>query len=97
MLSKKERSKLVGQRIIEARKDKGLSQVGLATKLAERYGTDPESERRTLGNNERGAYEPRLHRLEAIAEATEKPLEFFAVEEGNGDGDRPFRSTKAAA
>lgn len=97
MLSKKERSRLVGQKIIQARKSKGLSQVGLATKLAKRYGTDPESERRTLGNNERGAYEPRLHRLEAIAEATEQPLEFFAVEEGNGDGEQPFRPAEAVA
>lgn len=92
MLTKKERARLVGERIVSARKRQGLSQVALATKLAERYGTDPESERRTLGNNERGTYEPRLHRLEAIAEATNQPLEFFAVEEGNGDGsDRPFR------
>lgn len=92
MLTKKERARLVGERIIAARKLQGMSQVALATRLAQRYGTDSESERRTLGNNERGAYEPRLHRLEAIAEATEQPLAFFAVEEGNGDGsDRPFR------
>lgn len=91
MLTKKERAKLVGERIVAARKRKGLSQVELSKRLAEKYGTDPESERRTLGNNERGTYEPRLHRLEAIAEATSQPLEFFAVEEGNGDGGRPFR------
>lgn len=92
MLTKRERAQLVGQKIIDARKARGMSQVTLAKRLAERYGTDPESERRSLGNNERGAYEPRLHRLEAIAEATGHPLEFFAVGEGNGDGsDRPFR------
>lgn len=93
MLTKKERARLVGLRIVAARKGKGMSQVDLSKVLALRYGTDPESERRTLGNNERGSYEPRLHRLEAIAEATGQPLEFFAVEEGNGDGsDRPFRA-----
>jgi transcriptional regulator with XRE-family HTH domain len=89
MLTTKERAKAVGDKIIAARKRKGMSQVDLAKRLAERYGTDPESERRSLGNNERGSYAPRLHRLQAIAEATEQPLEFFAVEE-DGDG-RPFR------
>lgn len=95
MLSKKDRAKLVGERIILARKRKGMSQVALATALAERYGTDPESERRTLGNNERGSYEPRLHRLEAIAEATDQPLGFFAVEEDAGDVGQPFQPAAA--
>lgn len=95
-MTTKERRKRVGEKIIAARKRKGMSQVALATALAERYGTDSESERRTLGNNERGAYEPRLHRLQAIAEATEQPLEFFAVEEDNGDGSPPFRLAEEA-
>lgn len=69
-----------------ARKRKGMSQVDLAKRLAERYGRDSESVRRTLVNNETGKYSPRLHFLEAIAEATEQPLEFFAIE-GGGDAD----------
>ncbi len=94
MLTTKERAKAVGERIIAARKRMGMSQVALATKLAERYDTDPETMRRSLGNNERGEYAPRLHRLQAIAEATSQPLEFFAVEEdGDGDGAPvPFRA-----
>jgi transcriptional regulator with XRE-family HTH domain len=93
VLTTKERAKAVGERIVAARKRKGMSQVDLATKLAEMYGwpeksdsADPETMRRSLGNNERGSYAPRLHRLQAIAEATGQPLEFFAVDEG-GDGD----------
>ncbi len=89
MLTTKERAHQVGKRIIAARKRKGMSQVELAKRLAERYEADPETMRRSLGNNERGEYAPRLHRLQAIAEITEQPLEFFAVEEG-GDGS-PFR------
>lgn len=92
-VTKKERAKLVGHRIVAARGRKGMSQVVLATRLAERYGwpddpeaPDPETVRRSLGNNERGTYEPRLHRLQAIAEITEQPLAFFAVD-GGGDGD----------
>lgn len=70
-----------------------MSQVQLARRLAERYGTEPERERRTLVNNETGKNEPRLHRLQAIAEITQQPLEFFSVGEGSGDGTaQPFRS-----
>ncbi len=93
MLTTKERAKAVGERIVAARKRLGMSQVDLAKQLAERYGRDSESVRRTLVNNETGKYSPRLHFLEAIAEATSQPLEFFAVEDG-GDGDGatvPFR------
>lgn len=93
MLTTKERAQAVGRRIVAARKRKGMSQVELAKALAERYGRDSESVRRTLVNNETGKYSPRFHFLEAIAEATGQPLEFFAVEEG-GDGDGepvPFR------
>lgn len=85
MLTTKQRAKAVGERIVVARKRLGMSQVDLAKKLAKRYGRDPESVRRTLVNNETGKYSPRLHFLEAIAEATNQPLEFFAVEEGQGD------------
>jgi transcriptional regulator with XRE-family HTH domain len=93
MLTTKERAQAVGERIVAARKRKGMSQVDLAKSLAERYGRDSESVRRTLVNNETGRYSPRLHFLEAIAEATDQPLEFFAVEDlGDGDGDPvPFR------
>lgn len=86
MLTTKERAQKVGERIVAARRRQGMSQVDLAKALAERYGRDSESVRRTLVNNETGKYSPRLHFLEAIAEATGQPLEFFAVEEG-GDGD----------
>lgn len=99
VLTTKERAKAVGERIIAARKRRGMSQVDLATRLAEMYGwpekpdsADPETMRRSLGNNERGSYAPRLHRLQAIAEATGQPLEFFAVDGDNGDGiAEPFR------
>lgn len=93
MMTTTERAEIVGNKIRAARKRKGMSQVELARQLAERYGTDPERERRTLVNNETGRYSPRLHRLQAIAEATEQPLEFFAVDEGgDGDGEAvPFR------
>lgn len=93
MLTTKERAQKVGERIVAARKRKGMSQVDLSKALAERYGREPESVRRTLVNNETGKYSPRLHFLQAIAEATEQPLEFFAVDAG-GDGDGepvPFR------
>ena len=93
MMTTKERAQAVGARIVAARKRKGMSQVDLAKALAKRYGRDSESVRRTLVNNETGKYSPRLHFLEAIAEATEQPLEFFAVEEG-GDANGepvPFR------
>lgn len=85
-MTTKERAQAVGKRIVAARKRKGMSQVALSRALAERYGRDPESVRRTLVNNETGKYSPRLHFLEAIAEATEQPLEFFAIGEG-GDAD----------
>lgn len=93
MVGAKDRARQVGERIVAARKRAGMSQVQLAEKLAARYGSDTETMRRSLGNNERGTYAPRLHRLEAIAEATGQPLEFFAVEgeSGDGDGARPFR------
>lgn len=93
MMSTKQRAEVIGNKIRSARKRRGISQVGLAQLLAERYGTEAERERRTLVNNETGKYAPRLHRLQAIAEALETPLDYFAVEEG-GDGDGepvPFR------
>lgn len=83
-MTTKERAQAVGKRIVAARKRRGMSQGQLARILAERYGREPESVRRTLWNNETGKNTPRLHFLEAIAEATGQPLEFFAVEEGGG-------------
>lgn len=101
VLTTKERAKAVGEKIVAARKRKGMSQVDLATRLAEMYGwpdepgaADPETMRRSLGNNERGSYAPRLHRLQAIAEATEQPLEFFSVDGGDGT-PRPFPAEAA--
>lgn len=88
-MTTKERAKIVGQRIVTARKRKGMSQVALAKRLAARFEKDPETMRRSLVNNETGRYAPRLHTLQAIAEETEQPLEFFAVAEVDGAG--PFR------
>ena len=81
MITAKQRAKIVGERIVTARKQKGLSQVALATLIAARYGKEPETVRRSLVNNETGKYAPRLHMLQAIAEETEQPLEFFTAEE----------------
>lgn len=83
-----ERARKIGERIVAARKRKGMSQVKLAEALAERVGLEPESVRRSLGNNERGKFSPRLRTLEAIAEITDQPLDFFVAEEGHAD---PFR------
>jgi len=63
-----------------------MSQVDLALALATHFGSDPDSERRSLINYEQGANVPRLHRLEAIAQALGKPLDYFAVGDG-GDAD----------
>jgi len=87
-MTTKERARLIGERIVAARSRKGMSQVDLSKALALRYDRDPESVRRSLVNNETGKYAPRLHTLQAIADATDQPLEFFAVEE-NGDS-RPL-------
>ena len=88
-MTAKQRAQVVGERIVAARTRKGISQVELATRLAARYDKEPETVRRSLVNNETGKYAPRLHMLQAIAEETEQPLEFFtAAEDG---GSRPFR------
>jgi transcriptional regulator with XRE-family HTH domain len=63
-----------------------MSQEDLAVALAAQFGTTPDRERRTLVNNETGRNAPQLRRLQAIAEATGKPLDFFAVD-GGGDAD----------
>lgn len=90
----KERARRIGERIVSARKRKGMSQVKLAEAIAERSGLDPESARRSLVNNETGKFAPRLRTLEAIAEITEQPLDFFV---GSSEDDpRPFRSHAAA-
>ena len=72
-----ERAKAIGQRIVAARKRKGMSQVKLAEALAERSGLEPETVRRSLVNNETGKFAPRLRTLEAIAAVTAQPLSFF--------------------
>lgn len=95
VLSTTERAKKVGERIVAARKRRGMSQVDLSKVLAERYGRDPESVRRTLVNNETGKNSPRLHFLEAIADATGQPLEFFAVEDGGDEDGDPVRFREA--
>lgn len=85
MITAKERARIVGERIVAARKRKGISQVELAARLAARYEKEPETVRRSLVNNETGKYAPRLHTLQAIAEETEQPLEFFTAAEDGGD------------
>lgn len=84
----------IGQRIVAARRRKGMSQVDLAAALAERFGSGGrnavETARRALVNNETGKNAPRLGRLEAIAEITEQPLAFFVSSEGDTIPE-PFR------
>lgn len=90
-MTSKQRAKVVGERIVAARKRKGMSQVQLATVLAARYDKEPETIRRSLVNNETGKYAPRLHMLQAIAEATDQSLDFFTVAEVDGES-APFRA-----
>lgn len=54
-----------------------MSQRDLAAALVERLGGDVDSTRRSLVNHETGKYAPRMRTLEAIAEITEQPLDFF--------------------
>lgn len=67
----------IGERIRSARKRKGISQVQLSEALAERFGGGAENIRRSLVNNEQGKYAPRMRTLEAIAEITGQPLDYF--------------------
>jgi len=89
--AQKYRAEQIGSRIVAARKRKGMSQVKLAEALAERSGLDAESVRRSLGNNERGKFAPRIRTLQAIAEITEQPLDFFVA----ADDDAPFPAEAA--
>lgn len=66
----------MGQRIRQARRDKGWSQ----SQLAQRIGAHPTS----VSDWERGINAPSSRHLIAIAEATDKPLSFFAAD---GDDD----------
>lgn len=79
-----ERNRIGGQ-IVAARKRKGMSQRDLAAALVERFGGEVDSMRRSLVNNETGKYAPRMRTLEAIAEITEQPLDFFRA---NGPASR---------
>ncbi len=88
-ITAKRRAEIVGERIVAARNRKGMSQVALATALAKRYGKESETVRRSLVNNETGKYAPRLHMLQAIAEETEQPLEFFTAAEDGGNHTFP--------
>lgn len=71
------RATAVGERIRAARKRKGMSQVALSQILGERFERPAETMRRSLVNWEGGKHEPRGRYLDAIAEATEQPLDFF--------------------
>ena len=93
VLTTQERNKLVGARIREARgqaagtkRDGSMSQKDLAKRLAEMRDSNVDSELRSVLGYEAGDYSPRLARLQAIAEATGKPLDYFAVD-GGGDAD----------
>lgn len=68
---------IVGAKIVAARKRRGISQVELSRRLAERLGREPESVRRTLFNNETGRNVPRMGFLEAIADELGEPLDSF--------------------
>lgn len=74
----------VGAKIVAARKRRGISQVELSRRLAERLGREPESVRRTLINNERGRNVPRMGFLEAIADELGESLDSFRL--GAEDG-----------
>lgn len=74
------RAQQVGERIRAARSRKGMSQVGLSQLLGAKFGNNPETLRRSIVNWETGKHEPRGHYLEAIAEATDQPLDFFRPE-----------------
>lgn len=84
-------AKRIGERIVAARHRKGMSQVKLAAALAERSGLDPESVRRSIGNNERGKNAPRVRTLTAIAEILEQPLSFFVGAPEVDASTAPFR------
>lgn len=87
-----EEAKRIGERIVAARKRKGMSQLQLAEALAERSGLSPESIRRSIGNNERGKNAPRVRTLNAIAEITEQPISFFlGAPEVATESSAPFR------
>ena len=93
VLTTQERAKLVGARIRVARneaegtkRDGSMSQEDLALKLSLALGSKWKSELRSIISYEQGANAPRLHRLEAIAQALGKPLDYFAVD-GGGDAD----------
>lgn len=91
-VEQQQRAKAIGDRIVAARKRKGMSQMKLAEALAERSGLDPESVRRSIGNNERGKYAPRVRTLQVIAEVLEQPLEFFVGAPEVAAETAPFRS-----
>lgn len=101
VLTTQERNKLVGARIREARgqaagtkRDGSMSQRDLAERLAQMRDSKFESELRSVLGYEAGDYSPRLARLQAIAEATGKTLDFFAVDGGGdvaGEASGPFR------
>lgn len=101
MRTKQERAKLVGERIRAARgesqgtkRDGTMSQDDLAHALARLLKKDRmDSVRRSIIAYEVGDYEPGLRNLQAIAEATGKPLDYFIVVDGGGDAvpARDFR------
>lgn len=63
----------LGERIAKAREDAGLTQQELADRIGIKTA-------QSISRYERGATEVRTRRLERIAEATGKPLEFFIGE-----------------
>lgn len=90
--SQQERARQIGLKIVSARKRIGMSQEALAEALAARSGIeiDPKSIRRSLVNNETGRYAPRLRTLQAIAEITSQPLDYFVADEEAATPAAPF-------
>lgn len=71
------RAEVIGSKIVSARKRRGLTQAQLSETLAARLNRSADTIRRSLVNWEGGKNEPRGYALEAIAEATGQPLDFF--------------------
>ena len=78
--------KMIAGRIRRARRDAELS----LDRLGEMVGTS----RHHLIRLEKGQHRPRAEMLTRIAEATEKPLDWFVDPEA---GDNPFQSEETAA
>ena len=66
-------TKFSGAKIREARRSRGLTQAALAAVIGTRE--------RNIVRWENDQHEPRFQHVEAIARATDRPLEFFAADD----------------